>query len=98
VGSAYTWGEAEGYVRQLNTLCGEYGRGDEPFEIMLSCSSRRHRMSTGEPRTWASPRWSAAPGPVATPCCPATRLVKLAAERYREPIERFADPVIAKLR
>ncbi len=36
VGTAYAWDDAVGYVERLHALRREYGREDEPFEIMLA--------------------------------------------------------------
>jgi hypothetical protein len=36
VGYAYAWDDAVGYVQKLSALRREYGRGNEPFEVMLA--------------------------------------------------------------
>ena len=53
VGYAYAWADAVGYVQKLSALRRQYGREDEPFEIMLALleppsrgsvqARRRHR-------------------------------------------------------
>jgi hypothetical protein len=109
VGSAYTWEEAESYVCQLNTLRGEYGRGDEPFEIMLGLrepaspdvyGGPRHRRHRGDVQPWAGSD-AVLSGDHDS--------FKLAAEGYRNPssgspapsssfVEGFIDPAVRRKR
>jgi len=99
VGSAYTWEEAESYVRQLNTVRGDYRRGDEPFEIMLAL------REPPSPDVYRRAEDIGVTGVMCSPWAGGDAVLsgnhdsfKLAAERYREPVERFAETVIAKVR
>ncbi|MFI5718644.1 TIGR03619 family F420-dependent LLM class oxidoreductase [Nocardia sp. NPDC051750] len=98
VGNAYTWEDAAQKVTQLNTMRREYGREHEPFEIMLALRD----PPTVETFTRAEDL-----GVTAVMCRPwattdgiasgAHHGLELPAERYREPIERFAENVLAKI-
>lgn len=99
VGSAYTWDTAETMVKKLNSLRREYGRENDPFEIMLAL----YEAPTAELFTRAEDI-----GVTAVMTLPyasseditsgAHNGLKLDAERYRAPIERFAESVLQKIR
>ncbi|MGV0581497.1 TIGR03619 family F420-dependent LLM class oxidoreductase [Mycolicibacterium elephantis] len=91
VGYAYTLDDATGYVRRLSELRREYGRENEPFEIILalldppSPDLYKRAEDLGITAVMCSP-WAGLdlpPGDV---------------ERFRAPIERFAETVIDKVR
>ncbi|WP_428339231.1 LLM class flavin-dependent oxidoreductase [Mycobacterium sp.] len=56
VGTAYGWDDAVRYVQKLTALRHEYGRGAEPFAIMLALLEMPSPILTDGPRTSASPR------------------------------------------
>ncbi|MBX7430836.1 TIGR03619 family F420-dependent LLM class oxidoreductase [Mycobacterium sp. Y57] len=93
VGYAYRWDEAVGYARRLTELRREYGRADEPFEILLalmeppSAELYLRAEEAGITSVMCAP-WMGADGGAA-PGDPA---------RFRGPIEHFAESVIAKVR
>ena len=95
VGSAYSWDDAVERVTALTSLRREYGRGDEPFEILLalleppSPELYKRAQDLGITAVMCSP-WamygetSASAGDSST-------------DRYRAPIERFAEQILAKM-
>jgi alkanesulfonate monooxygenase SsuD/methylene tetrahydromethanopterin reductase-like flavin-dependent oxidoreductase (luciferase family) len=91
VGYAYAWNDAVGYVEKLKQLRREYGREDEPFDILLALLEpptpdlykRAEDVGITQVMSAAWMGMDLPPG---------------GAERYREPIERFAETVIAKVR
>ncbi|MET8654391.1 MULTISPECIES: TIGR03619 family F420-dependent LLM class oxidoreductase [Nocardia] len=99
VGSAYSWDDAVGHVQRLDTLRRRYGRDNEPFEIMLALRERpsldlyRRAEDIGVTAIMCSP-WAgtvdAGDGDLRSTTNPA--------ERYRKPIERFAETIIDKMR
>jgi len=98
VGNAYTWEDAEEKVTTLNALRRSYGRTDEPFEIMLairdvpSADMFRRAEDIGVTAVMCSP-WAMADDVASG----AHDGFKLSAERYRAPIERFAETILAKI-
>lgn len=93
VGAAYPWDEAVGYVERLNTLRREYGRDNEPFEVMLAL------------REAPSPdlfKRAEDIGITAVMCSPWAGTDTLSGnhgtDSYRPAIERFAENIIAKSR
>jgi probable F420-dependent oxidoreductase len=95
VGYAYEWERACGFVEKLQRFRREYGRENEPFEILLalleppSVELYKRAEDIGITAVMCSP-WGAldyGTGPQAT-----------GIERYREPIERFARDIIGKVR
>ena len=98
VGNAYTWEEAEEKVTTLNALRRGYGRNNEPFDITLAIRDVptldmfRRAEDIGVTAMMCSP-WAMADDVASG----AHDGFKLAADRYREPIERFADTVLAKI-
>jgi len=92
VGTAYTWDTAVPYVERLHALRLEYGRADEPFEILLALMDEptvdlyKRAGEIGITAVMCAP-WLGAAG------------VDLAdVSTFRAPIERFAENVIAKVR
>jgi probable F420-dependent oxidoreductase len=84
VGTAYAWDDAVGYVQKLTALRREYGRLDEPFEIMLALL---------EPPSVDLYRRAEDLGITAVMCAPWA-----GGQDYRPAIERFAQTVIEKFR
>jgi probable F420-dependent oxidoreductase len=91
VGFAYTWDDAVGYVQKLKDLRREYGREHEPFDILLALLEPptpdlyKRAEDIGITQVMGAP-WAGvdlAPG---------------GPERFREPIERFAETIIEKVR
>ena len=91
VGYAYAWDDAVGYVRRLAALRREYGREQEPFEILLALL---------EPPSVDLYRRAQDVGITAVMCLPwaGVDIGAGGVERYREAIERFAETVIEKCR
>jgi probable F420-dependent oxidoreductase len=91
VGYAYAWGDAVVYVQKLKELRREYGRENEPFEIMLalleppSPDLYKRAQDIGITAVMCSP-WSG------------VDLASGDVERFRAPIERFAETIIDKVR
>jgi hypothetical protein len=92
VGTACVWDDAVRYVERLHALPREYGRGDEPLEIMLALM---------EPPTPDLYKRAEDIGVTAVMCAPwlgAVDVVPGDVASLRGPIERFAETVIAKVR
>jgi hypothetical protein len=92
VGYAYAWDDAVGYVEKLTALRREYGRENEPFDIMLALL---------EPPSPDLYKRAEDIGITAVMCSPWAGLNDMGSgdvERFREPIERFAETVIEKVR
>ncbi|HME50374.1 TIGR03619 family F420-dependent LLM class oxidoreductase [Mycobacterium sp.] len=99
VGYGYPWDGAVHYVETLTALRAEYRRATEPFEIMLALYEAPSPDLVKRAEDI---------GITALMCSPWTTLddikagvhdsLKLDAERYRRPIERFAEIVIANSR
>jgi probable F420-dependent oxidoreductase len=90
VGYAYAWDDAVGYVQKLTALRREYGRENELFEIMLALV---------EPPSPDLYKRAEDIGITAVMCAPwaGMNLPSGDAERFREPIERFAETIIEKV-
>jgi probable F420-dependent oxidoreductase len=86
VGTAYAWDDAVGYVQKLTALRRDYGRHDEPFEIMLAL------LDTPSADLY---RRAEDLGITAVMCAPWAGAEDV---EYRAAIERFAETVIAKCR
>ena len=94
VGFAYPWHDAVSYVQKLKSLRREYGRDNEPFDIVLALLEQptpdlyKRAEDIGITATMCSP-WGGLrdtdPGN--------SRDV----ERYRAPIERFAEKVMSRV-
>jgi probable F420-dependent oxidoreductase len=99
VGSAYTWDDALSHVDRLEVLRHEYGRDNEPFEIMLALL---------EPPAPDLFKRAEDTGITAVMCSPWAGLADVAAgqhdtlkkdpSRYRAAIEWFAENIIEKSR
>jgi probable F420-dependent oxidoreductase len=91
VGYAYGWDEAASYVRRVLALRREYGRDGEPFDIMLALL---------EPPTPDLYKRAEEIGITAVMCSPwgGIEMPGTDVERYHEPIERFAENIIGKVR
>ena len=91
VGYAYAWDDAVGYADKLGGLRREYGRETEPFDILLALLEPptpdlyKRAEDVGITQVMSAP-WMGLDLPPAD------------AERFREPIERFAETIIAKVR
>ncbi len=88
VGTAYAWDDAVAYVQKLTALRREYGRLDEPFEIMLALL---------EPPSVDLYRRADDLGVTAVMCAPWAG-EDVQAGDYRPSIERFAETIIEKCR
>jgi probable F420-dependent oxidoreductase len=88
VGYAYAWDEAVGYAERLTALRREYGRENDPFEIVLALL---------EPPSVDVYRRAEDAGITTVMCRPWLGQVG-GVESYREPIERFAQDIIEKCR
>ncbi len=90
VGYAYGWDEAVGYAKRLTELRREYGRENEPFEVLLalleppSVDVYRRAEDAGITAVMVRPWLGRETGP--------------GVEGYRESIERFAENIIDKCR
>ena len=88
VGYAYSWDDAVGYAQRLSTLRREYGRENEPFDILLalleppSVDLYKRAEDVGITQIMCRPWFGQGSG----------------VESYREPIERFAEDIIEKCR
>jgi probable F420-dependent oxidoreductase len=91
VGYAYAWDDAVGYAQKLTALRREYGRENDTFDILLALL---------EPPTADLYKRAEDVGITAVMSAPwlGVELSPGGAERFREPIERFAETVIAKMR
>lgn len=91
VGYAYGWDDAVHYAQKLSDLRRHYGRGDEPFDILLALL---------EPPTPELYKRAEDAGITAVMCAPwmgAEGVRSGGVERFRGPIEQFAETVIAKV-
>lgn len=89
VGYAYAWDDAVRYVEKLRLLRREYGCEREPFDIMLALL---------EPPSVELFKRAEDIGITAVMCRPWIGVDADDVEDYREPIERFAETIIDKLR
>jgi probable F420-dependent oxidoreductase len=90
VGYAYAWDDAVRYAERLRVLRREYGREGAPFDIMLALM---------EPPSVDLFKRAEDVGITAVMCRPWTGLEGASdVEAYREPIERFAETIIGKVR
>jgi probable F420-dependent oxidoreductase len=91
VGYAYAWDEAVGYVQRLQALRREYGRENEPFDILLALL---------EPPSVDLYRRAEDIGITSVMCRPwfGTDVGDKGVEAYRGPIEKFAEEIIEKCR
>jgi probable F420-dependent oxidoreductase len=91
VGYAYGWDDAVSFANKLTKLRHEYGRASEPFDITLALL---------EPPSPDLYKRAEDAGITAVMCAPwmGADLPGDDVERYRGPIERFAEDIIAKVR
>ena len=92
VGYAYAWDGAVGYAQRLKELRREYGRDGEPFQILLALL---------EPPTPDLYKRAEDIGITAVMCSPWAGMEGMGSgdvERFRRPIERFAEEIIDKVR
>jgi probable F420-dependent oxidoreductase len=91
VGYAYAWDEAVGYVQRLQALRREYGRENEPFDILLALL---------EPPSVDLYRRAEDIGITSVMCRPwfGMDVGDKGVEAYRGPIEKFAEEIIEKCR
>lgn len=92
VGYAYAWDDALRYARRLDALRHEYGRQNDPFEILLALL---------EPPTPDLYKRAEDAGITAVMCAPWMGAATTGAggvDRFRGPIEQFAENIIAKVR
>jgi len=97
VGTGFPWDVAVQYVGTLRRYLTEYGRESEPFEIILAFYD--------EPSPDLYKRAEDELGVTGVMCAPWARVdrihagdhadLKLAADRYRAPIEQFAEEVVS---
>ncbi|WP_460353846.1 TIGR03619 family F420-dependent LLM class oxidoreductase [Mycobacterium sp. ZZG] len=92
VGYAYRWDDAVGYARRLTELRREYGRADEPFDILLAL------MEPASPDLYLRAEEAGITSVMVAPWLGAETGGVRGVERFRAPIERFAETVIAKVR
>jgi len=93
IGTAYAWDDAKAYVSRLDALRHEFGRADQPFEIMLAL------IDPPSPDLY---KRAEDIGITAVMCAPWMSDPAVSAggdvDRYRGPIERFAETVVAQCR
>jgi probable F420-dependent oxidoreductase len=95
VGTAYEWDEAVAWVERVSRARQQYGRRTEPFEIILalreppSADLYRRAEDMGVTGVMVSP-WAGVDDINAG----RHDALKQPAERYRSPIERFAEEVV----
>lgn len=92
VGYAYRWEEAVGYARRLTALRREYGRLDEPFDILLAL------MEPPTPQLYLRAEEEGITSVMVAPWMGADLGGSTGVEGFRGSIERFAETVIAKVR
>lgn len=98
VGTAYTIDDAEKWIERINGYRREFGRDNQPFDIIVGLRDQpstelyKRAEKIGITGVMCSPwaNWEA------THSGDHDHLLGTA-ERYREPIERFAEDIIAKL-
>jgi len=93
IGTAYAWDDAVAYVDKLTALRREFDRHDQPFEIMLALL---------EPPSAEIYKRAEDAGITAVMCAPWMMVPNInegnEIERYRAPIEQFAESIVAKCR
>ena len=99
IGNAYPWDEAVHYIGKVKQRLAEYGREDEPFELIIGLYDipsvdlyRRAEEELGVTGMMCMP-WAGmeevSSGQHAG--------LKETAERYRDPINRFAEQIVLKV-
>lgn len=90
VGYAYGWDEAVGYAQRLTALRREYGRNDDPFEVVCALL---------EPPSVDLYRRAEDAGITTVMCRPwLGQETRVGVEGYRQAIEEFAENIIEKCR
>ena len=92
VGTAYAWDDAVRYVERLQGLRREYGRADEPFDIMLAF------MEAQTPDLYKRAEDIGITAVMCAPWMGADGVDPANVESFRAPIERFAESVVAAVR
>src|ERR1700730_6706196 len=92
VGYAYAWDDAASYVQKLKDLRREYGREDQPFEILLAL------LEPPTPDLYKRAEDIGITAVMSSPWAGMEAMGSGDVERYREPIERFAEKIIDKVR
>lgn len=92
VGTAYVWDDAVHFVERLHALRREYGRADEPFEIMLAL------MEVPTPDLYKRAEDIGITAVMCAPWMGAADVDTTDVKSFRAPIERFAESVIAHVR
>jgi probable F420-dependent oxidoreductase len=100
IGNAYPWDEAAHYVGKLQGYLKEFGREGDPFEIIVGFYDvpsvdlyRRAEEELGVTGTMCMP-WAGMQDVSSGDHAGLTQ----SADRYREPIERFAEAVVERCR
>jgi probable F420-dependent oxidoreductase len=92
VGYAYAWDDAVGYAQRLHALRREYGRQNEPFEILLAL------LEPPSPDVYKRAEDAGITAVMCAPWMGQQSMPSGDAERFRGPIEQFAETIIAKVR
>jgi probable F420-dependent oxidoreductase len=92
VGTAYVWDDAVRYVQRLHALRREYGRGDEPFAIMLAL------LDAPTPDLYKRAEDIGITAVMCAPWMGAVDVVPGNVASFRAPIEQFAETVMARVR
>lgn len=92
VGYAYAWDDAAAYAQKLTALRREYGRDDEPFEIMLAL------MEPPSPDLYKRAGDVGITAVMCSPWAGAEDVRSGGVASYRAAIERFAETIIDKCR
>jgi hypothetical protein len=92
VGYAYGWDEAISYVDKLTKMRHEYGRDSGPFDIMLAL------LEPPSPDLYKKAEDAGITAVMCAPWMGAELPDGGDVERLREPIERFAENIIGKVR
>lgn len=92
VGTAYAWDDAVHYVERLHALRREYGRADEPFDIMLAL------MDIPTPDLYKRAEDIGITAVMCAPWMGADGVDPADVNTFRAPVERFAESVVAHVR
>jgi probable F420-dependent oxidoreductase len=92
VGMAYAWDDAVHFVERLHALRREYGRADEPFDIMLAL------MDVPTPDLYKRAEDIGITAAMCAPWMGAADVDPTDVRSFRGPIERFAESVVAHVR
>jgi hypothetical protein len=92
VGYAYALDDAVGYAQRLTALRREYGRENEPFEILLAL------LDPPTPDLYKRAEDAGITAVMSSPWAGLDGMASGDVERFREPIERFAETIIGKVR